>query len=748
MEEASRRRLPLEVQVAVLAAAASLPLGRVFRPGAWPAVWLGVLTSFLLLALVCRRLPFPLSFLLGLGGTLWLLIGILFPSTLAGPFPTPSSARALASALPRALRAARTSIAPADPMPDLLLLAGGCTALAAWAAWELARARAPLLAAGLLLPVLSFPGAVTPPDPGAETAQALAFGAASLLLLHGQAEAEEAVKGREGRARRGRSAFLIGAAALALGALVAPALPGYGSEGIRLKELLGGDLTLSPLVSVKPSLTMARPRQVLLLRTDAPVYLRLTSLDTFDGTAWVRQEERGGREISGRTLEPEADPASPRVRQSVRILGLGGKWLPAAYDPVRVEGLQGVRLEPGTRSLLLPGSLSRGLEYTVISAVPRASPAELDAAFEHAPPSDLGRYLGLPPGPGTEAVREIAEAVAGSQPTPYRKALAIQDFLRTFTYDEAVAAGHSYSDLLTFLTRAKRGYCEQFAAAMAVMLRTLGIPARVAVGFAVGREVSPGTYIVTTRQAHAWPEVYFPGKGWLPFEPTPRSDSVILPDYASALPQAPAPPETGPFPETLPTPDSPRVRGPRLPEEREGPAPLPRQSRLPRLLLAGAAIGLLAAASLARPGRLLRRRFRRSPEEVPLLLYLDFLDWCAAVGFSRKPGETPLEHARRLASLAPSLTPAALAASRALWAQEGGGRQEAPRDLADALASARIQLARAVPTWRRLLIRLGWLSWRRDPAWLFLRPPRGTLEGDRVHPAGPVRARPAAGYPD
>ena len=126
---------------------------------------------------------------------------------------------------------------------------------------------------------------------------------------------------------------------------------------------------------------------------------------------------------------------------------------------------------------------------------------------------------------------QIAERVAGSQTTPFRKALALQNYLRTFTYDENVALHHSFKDIVDFLTKTKRGYCEQFAGSMALMARTIGLPSRVAIGFGFGARVGD-KYTITTREAHAWVEIYFPGAGWVAFEPTPRAGVAQIPSYA------------------------------------------------------------------------------------------------------------------------------------------------------------------------------------------------------------------------
>src|SRR5439155_3028342 len=101
-----------------------------------------------------------------------------------------------------------------------------------------------------------------------------------------------------------------------------------------------------------------------------------------------------------------------------------------------------------------------------------------------------------------------------------------------FSYDIRVPAGHDVNQILYFLTRSKRGYCEQFAGSMAVLLRSLGIPARVAVGFTPGTyDPRTETYQVTSQNAHAWVEVLFPRFGWLAFEPTPNRTNPVGEPY-------------------------------------------------------------------------------------------------------------------------------------------------------------------------------------------------------------------------
>ena len=131
--------------------------------------------------------------------------------------------------------------------------------------------------------------------------------------------------------------------------------------------------------------------------------------------------------------------------------------------------------------------------------------------------------------PDYRALYAKARRVAGSASSPYGAALALESWLRTtggFSYtNQPPASGPR--PLLDFVVRTKRGYCQHFAGAMALMLRYLGIPSRVAEGFVSGTyDFETKTWTVTDHDAHAWVEVWFAGYGWLPFDPTPGRGSL------------------------------------------------------------------------------------------------------------------------------------------------------------------------------------------------------------------------------
>ena len=133
-------------------------------------------------------------------------------------------------------------------------------------------------------------------------------------------------------------------------------------------------------------------------------------------------------------------------------------------------------------------------------------------------------YREVPPSVSSE-VRSLAAAVTGGAPTRFRKARALQQWFREdggFRYDDTAIEDADAGDLDSFLDESGRvGYCEQFAASMAIMARILGIPARVAVGFLEPRPAGANTWEFSSHDLHAWPELYFPGSGWVRFEPTP-----------------------------------------------------------------------------------------------------------------------------------------------------------------------------------------------------------------------------------
>ena len=156
-----------------------------------------------------------------------------------------------------------------------------------------------------------------------------------------------------------------------------------------------------------------------------------------------------------------------------------------------------------------------------------------------------GIFTDVPPSLSNE-IRRQAASVTADAPTRFQKAQLLQQWFREdggFRYDvgQVDSAGSGGADLQAFL-KDKVGYCEQFAASMAIMARVIGIPSRVAVGFLEPEKATNGSWEFSAHDLHAWPELYFPGSGWVRFEPTPQGRGTVAPGYTEA--QFEALPET------------------------------------------------------------------------------------------------------------------------------------------------------------------------------------------------------------
>lgn len=343
---------------------------------------------------------------------------------------------------------------------------------------------------------------------------------------------------------------------------------------------------INPIVNLGDDLRQGDPSLALTYTTTALTgqYLRLTALDDFTGTAWAPTaiEVIPENSMDAIGAAPGLGETVPRSEVSTDIVvsNIGTQWLPAPYAPASVTGLVGDwGWEPDALAIRSDRSNARGQEYTVRSVLIAPSIEQLTAAGTIVEPG-LERYLqvpdDLPAVVGATATEVVAEAT-----TNYDKALALQDFFRAgeFTYSEQAPVEQGYdgsgASVLAAFLEAKSGYCVHFSSAMASMARTLGIPARVAVGFTPGEALTDDSgrlveYRVTTMNLHAWPELYFAGIGWVRFEPTPGRGAV--PEFAPQAQDDPATPdvdESVPIPATTSAPTATPSAAPSLPPEEQ-----------------------------------------------------------------------------------------------------------------------------------------------------------------------------------
>ncbi len=297
------------------------------------------------------------------------------------------------------------------------------------------------------------------------------------------------------------------------------------------------ELVRPPASELKEWLADRADDVAFVVSSPTPTYWRLTALSDFDGTTWGFPEsvlsDAGGPLAPG--FEP--DLGGETVTQSFEIAGLDGALLPAAFTPVRVDSAAPVRFDPESSTLVATSGDAEGVEYTVESLLPRYGVASLRAANAAPTGTAAERHLSLPAN-FPAALAEQARTVTAGAPTRYDQALALQNWFHGFLYDLSVPAGHSQAAMLEFVEQ-RRGYCEQFAGTYAALARAIGLPSRVAVGFTPGEQGPDGRYHVRFEHAHAWPEIYFEGIGWVPFEPTPGRGSPDLADY-TGIPAAQA----------------------------------------------------------------------------------------------------------------------------------------------------------------------------------------------------------------
>jgi transglutaminase-like putative cysteine protease len=562
-----------QVRLALAAAAATVLAALGLQP-LLDGMWIG--PTLVAVALVCgvglglRALRAPdWSVVLGQGLVLVLWVGRLVAADEArlGWLPSRDWAAALGDAFALGVESLQTFQAPVPLDDGLLLLVVGGVGLTAWAVDALAVTARQALWAGVPLAVVHAVAVSTnPAGPAAWAFVLAALGYLLLLVVDGRERA--AAWGRplgapaSSTASPGtRAASLaavgwpLGLAALALATVGASLLPQTGwavLDGTFGGSGAGGDTisTSNPIVDLKRDLVQPENVEVLRLTTtaDQPEYLRLVTLDVYDGSVWrtsdrpVPESQRvseGLPGVPGLTPQVAREPVDYEIEVSDT---LESAWLPLPYPAQRVQTSSGDwRYDGETLDVVATDRTTAQLRYDVTSLDVQPSVEQLAGA-----PTVPGRQQDLVALPDDldSSVVELAREVTAEAADPYARAVALQQWFREdggFVYDLSVAAGNAEDDLVAFLDD-RRGYCEQYAAAMAIMARAVGIPSRVAVGYLRGEEEQPGLWVVRAQDAHAWPELYFDGVGWLRFEPTPSARTGDAPGWT----QGAAAPAAGP----------------------------------------------------------------------------------------------------------------------------------------------------------------------------------------------------------
>lgn len=531
-----------QVALAALTVVAALSLGRIFASGRFviPAVVAALVPHAL--GWAGRRLRRPAWFVLLMSAVL--LVAFLLVRVATTPHGT-TVVQALGNQLEAGWHLLRTAPAPAPATNGAILLA----CIAVWitgslADWLACTRKATLGAVAPALVFFVWTSALGTADDRVWGTAAFCLAAGAFLVLQNIAVLDTRrswlVSESSARTHWLLPATALGGVAIAVGLLLAPVLPGAGSDPVvdfanPAREGRGGRSyrpSLAPFVDIGDKLSQPEDTELFTVKSRLPDYWRIAALDTYsdtDGGQWTLSASGDGNVRVGL---PSAAPDGTLV-QDFAIGALTERWLPAAYRPVAID-LDGTLVVTSSSTLVTDRDSVSGLDYTVASSVPllRASAAQ-QAATAASVPAQVAPYTHLPadvpPSIGDQAQQVVKAADAT---TPYAQAAALRDFFRDpangFVYDTSVGATDSGNAIVQFL-RDKRGFCVQFASTYAVMARSLGIPARVAVGFTPGELGSDGRYHVTTHDAHAWPEVWLSGIGWTHmFEPTPAAGGTAL----------------------------------------------------------------------------------------------------------------------------------------------------------------------------------------------------------------------------
>ncbi len=378
---------------------------------------------------------------------------------------------------------------------------------------------------------------------------------------------------------------------------------------------------------------------VMRVTSPLPTYWKATTLEAFTGNGWASNATFSYRVPDGvgpRSIHvPELRPPGDEVILRFELSGVTTSYLFSGGRPtsLTLDSPNPVWASE-TGALSTSRTIEPPMSYRLTAVIPRVRPEQLVGLGKDYPSDYREAYLMLPMFPA-EQVRQnpsleqewnttwspryendefrdiyaLNRTIVGDATDPYEQTIRIERYLRThFRYSLLVPPSPFSSPIAAFLFDTHTGYCQHFAGAMALLLRLNGIPSRVAVGFITGNLVDTQTYEVTTNNAHSWVEAYFPGQGWLPFDPTP----------GRALPLAGAsstsPGFTDPFPHDKPNTGA--TTAPTVPDARDR---LREDVRAPGAKTAGVSVlsrvlvplaGALALAAILAAWAALRRRVR------------------------------------------------------------------------------------------------------------------------------------------
>lgn len=660
--------------------ASRLFVGRDFLRPSWIVVFVSWLTAVLL-----RRAGIRIS----LAALIHTLVGVvtlslvLLPATTALGVPLPGTFSTAWSEVTDAFLGIRKMVPPVEATTGFqIVFCLGLWLLVLYADTAARRVDAVVQAAVPF--VITFLALGVPGNGAGRTLSSVCF-LASLTAYAVTAQFSRSMQlrwaGGSSRARAGsrsvaRAALGIAAVGTVVALIGGAVLPDQ-SRRIDLRQIGRGPgqrTVVSPFVSITTLLGARSNSEMFRVRASQPSYWRLTALGAYDEerSIWVSHSTYSKLESP---LPRSSDRSVPteQLRQDFKIANLSGPWLPAAFEPKQISGDVDPTYDELSSSLIAGENDPGDLEYTVKSLLP-----------DFAGLNKKGRRFGGPSGSAaglTEEdllkvpelpfqVEQIFDDVTSETRDPFEQMKLLQDWFRSkFTYDETVNYARSSNPLLEFFQQ-RRGFCQQFSSAFALLARHAGLPSRVAVGFTQGDASTPETagpkgsadteYVVRGRNAHAWPEVYFEGYGWVAFEPTPGRGNPATTSFtgipgAQAAPAETTTTTTAPetattdvaSPSTVPATTQP-PRSSTSPESQDSGSG---RSPVALSIFVAVVAGLLAAAFVVlRSSQASKRRTRLrlgGQSEAIREAWADSLRSLATLGIVMHRSETPLEFARR-----------------------------------------------------------------------------------------------------
>ncbi len=537
----------------------------------------------------------------------------------------------------------------------------------------------------------------------------------------------------------GQAGRRIGLTVVALAALLPALLPTL-PEGVLGNGLAGtgpGTGIGASISSTDPMLDMGKNLKrgdnvVALTYKGGPsggTYLRLTALDFFDGDTWRIAPRQEGRKISGDlTPPPGYNLDLGKVPQSKMEIDVSrsfrSQFAPVPYPTRSISLKRDWRYDATALDVVSSnGQVVAGKNYDVTAYDLQPTPQQLhDATGSGEPDRYTSRVPRTP-----QSIKDLAATItADAKGNQFEAAVLLQSWFRSgggFTYSTENQRGSGMRALREFLLVNKTGYCEQFAAGMALMARIVGIPSRVGIGFLPGTSGKDGEYTVRMHDMHAWPELYFQGIGWVRFEPTPAARVAITPNWTVPATPDPANPTTAPSnaPITPGASEDPGIEKP------NGDPDLPDDSGVAvidggnwftngggRAIAIVAGVILLLCIPWLIRSLTRRRRFARPPGRAGAEgLWAEIRDTSRDLGLDWSDISTPRQTGDWLVTKLPAdAHPQALRLARGIEALRYAGDANLTLDLRTETAAIRQALWSQAPQLRRWRARLLPTSWR------------------------------------